>query len=576
MAHFNWRRLRDARQEGGDNRAWRAMLTAQVLEDEECKEDGRRLCKTNLIALCYVLGFCLITEDVHREGLDFFPEIDTNKNVEELAIGVKRRRTLMLPRNTYKSTMNKAYIVQLILHYYLTIAILIMCGSKELAFAFVDQIASFFVNPGNRPLTLFQALFPELIVLNYKGSGAFTTTLRQREPTILEPMLWGNSLESSTTGWHPDVLIFDDIHTNRNSMELRGRQRVTKAYKLTRKILKPTGIEMMIGTPYGVQDIFNDQLVTAQPSTYDRVYKPALKLNTGGRLDANGFPEEDEMELLFPSILSYDFLKEEYEADYATFQSQYMLDSYGASEVIFGDKEMAAAIVPEDRLPMTGETFAVFRLPCRTLKWGSVAGAVGTMHNNRMYISEAVLGHYKPSAMAKLIHNTLRKHGLHYVSIEDSPGARIFQPSIDNYALTTGWEININWIEPEDDAAERDNRIRSMEPLITSLRLLFSGGIKLKPLMTSFVEYGMGDDSALPDVVSRVADNLPVSIAQDKATDDIAWQIMRERDHFNLVYGRGPYAPPEPPPPEIEREPYPDEIEYGENGLEILIPGLEY
>ena len=96
--HFAWRRLRDPRQEKADNRLWRSQLTAMVLDDEECKEDGRRLCKTNLLALCYVLGYCLITEDVHHEALKFFPEIDPDKTVEELNQNVKRRRSLMLVR----------------------------------------------------------------------------------------------------------------------------------------------------------------------------------------------------------------------------------------------------------------------------------------------------------------------------------------------------------------------------------------------------------------------------------------------------------------------------------------------
>jgi hypothetical protein len=574
--HFNWRRLRDPRQEKADNRLWRSQLTAMVLDDEECKEDGRRLCKTNLLALCYVLGYCLITEDVHHEALKFFPEINPDKTVEELSVDVKRRRSLMLPRNTYKTTMDLAYVVQLILTYYLSIAILILSGSKELSMAFVDQVASFFVHPEGRQMTLFQALFPELCISRQKNSGEFTAGLRQREPEIIEPLVWANSIDSATTGWHPDVLILDDVTNNRNSNSFTARVRVTKAYKLSRKILKPTGIEMMIGTPYGAGDIFNDQLLTARPGSYDRVFKPALHLANGQRLDPDGFPAEEDVELLFPTILSYDFLREEYEADYSSFMSQYMLDSYGAAEIIFDETEVLAAMDEADTIPMVGEHVMALRLPCRSLRWNSVSGAVGLLHRNRGYIVEVIHGHYKPSVMAKVIHNVARKYELHRIAIEDSPGARIYQPAIDNYALSTGWRISIDWIEPDADAGERDIRIRSMEALIATSRLRFSTALKTKPLITGLVEYGMHDDTGLPDVISRVADHLPVSVASEESNDEDGWKMMMERDHFNLVYGRGPYAPPEPEPEEVEPEPWIEDQKIGEHGLEILIPGLEY
>lgn len=547
-----------------------------MLTDDTVREDGRRVCMTNLLALCYTLGYCLVTPEVHREALAFFPPIDPNKTVEQLREGIKRRRSLMYPRNTYKSTLDVAYCVQMLLHYYMTIAILILSGSKELAFAFVDQVASFFAKTPNRQPTLFQALFPELCITKPPNSGEFTAALRQSEPHIIEPAIWGNSVDSSTTGWHPDVLILDDVHNNRNSKSYDSRVRVTKAYKLTRKILKPTGIEMKIGTPYGPGDIFNDELLTSRPGTYDRIYKPAMRLLNGERLDPNGFPEPDEVELLIPTILGYEFLREEYESDYPTFMSQYMLDSYGAAEIVFDEREVLAAMQDEDRVPLVGQPFIHFRLPCRSQKWTTVSGAVGLMHQYRMYVVDAVQGHYKPSTMARMMHDLARKHGTHEITIEESPGARSMQPVIENYALTTGWAMRIHWLEFEQDSGVRDTRIRSIEAMISSSRLLFSSAVKTKPLLTGFIEYGMIEETGLPDVISRLAEHLPASIASEEEEPEEAWRMMQERDHFNMVYGRGPYAPEPEPIEEAEPEPGIEDQKYTETGLEICIPGLEY
>jgi hypothetical protein len=574
---FNWRRLRDPAQERCDNKRWRMELTLMVQEDDNLREDGRRCCKNNLLALAYVLGYCMITEDVHHEAISFFPRLDPDKTVEELALNEKRRRSLLYPRNTYKSTLDLVFCVQVIIVYFMTVAILLMSGGKDLAIAFVDQVASFFIKPPNRPATLFQALFPELCITKQKAPGEFTPALRQNEPKIIEPAIWANSIASSTTGWHPDVLILDDVHNNRNSRSFTTRRRITKDYKLARKVLKPTGIELKIGTPYGIGDIFNDELLTSRPGSYDRIYKPAMKLRNGDRLDANGFPEEDDIELLLPSILSYEFLREEYEAEFESFMSQYMLDSYGAAEVVYSESQLLAAMVDEGNVPMEGQVFIHWRLPCRTQHWATANCGIGILNRNRVFVTDVLQGHYKPSVLARLIHDTARSHGLHTIAIEDAPGARMMQSSIENYALSTGWDIRIQWT-PFEEIGERDTRIRNMEALLPSGRLLFSKGIKkLKPVIEGFLQYGMMDETGIPDVVSRLADNLPQSVAAEEGSDDFAWNAMMERDKYNFIYGRGAYAPPEPQPEEmeVEEEERIEDVQFNELGLAVIMPGLE-
>jgi hypothetical protein len=576
LMHFNWRKLRDPKQEKANNVAWRAELTVLVQEDDELREDGRRLCETNLLALCYILGYCLITPEDHHDALAFFPEKDPNKNVQELAVGVKRRRSLLLPRNTYKTTIDFANCVQFIIVYHMTIAILILTGAKDLAFDFVDQVSSFFYHPKNRPPTLFQALYPELCTDEKPDRGEFTCPLRQREPKIVEPLIWGNSIGSSTTGWHPDVLVCDDMANNINSKTFEARVRLTKAYKLTRKILKPTGIEIKIGTPYGTGDLFVDEVLTARPGSYERLAKPAMRLLSGDRLDANGFPDESEVELFYPSILSYEYLRDEYEGSYESFMSQYMIDTYGAAEVVFTEAAMLAAMVEEEKIPMEGKTFIHWRLPSKELGWKLAACAVGIMYNNRVYIEEIQQGHYKPSVLAKLIHDVARSRGVHEISIEDAPGAQAMHPHILNHALTTGWEIRVTWEPFEHDGGVRDTSIRGIEALIAGGRLLFSDGLKVKQLMEGFLQYGMTDDHSIPDVVMHVARNLPASIRNNETADEeLAWEMMRQRDKYNFIYGRGAYAPPEPDP-EPEEEVYVEaERTHTHAGLEIIMPGLE-
>jgi hypothetical protein len=86
----------------------------------------------------------------------------------------------------------------------------------------------------------------------------------------------------------------------------------------------------------------------------------------------------------------------------------------------------------------------------------------------------------------------------------------------------------------------------------------------------------MTTEDGLPDVISRVADNLPVSIAATELDDeDLAWEMMRQRDKYNLIYGRGVYSPPEPEPEEMESLEGFEEQRLNSLGMEVIMPGLE-
>lgn len=586
--HFDWRRLHNTVCEKNDNEKWRAELTRMVVNEREVREDGRRVTQTNLLALCWVLGYCLVDETIHEEALHFFPpkepSLSLNEWIKEANKQYCRTGSLILPRGVYKSTISLVNCVQLLVCWPETVSIMVMCGRGDLAEDFMVQVGNFFYRArANAPPTLFQALWPDLCVDRKPDTHGFSTAKRQMDPPIIEPAIWAESIEAGTSGYHPNILISDDLHNNRNSRTFDARSTITKKYKLAKKVLMPTGSEIRIGTIYGSGSIFTDEVLTFRPGTLRRVIRPAVKMKNGERIDDNGFPDESEIDLCFPTILSYDFLKAEYEADYDTFATQYLCDEYGGFEVVFPQPQMLASMVEESAIPLEGETIIHWRFPCLRRGWYTACCAVGILHRNRCFIAEVIEGRHKPSALAKTVIVTARKHGVHQVSIEDSPGARLMIPAIQNYALTTGWKMNLHWIagggageeESEEDSGMRDLRIRNIEAVLSCGRLQFSKGIKqMKKLVQEFCEYGMIPDFGIPDVVARVVDHLPQSIAADDLGDEkMAWEAVKERDHYNMIYGRGQYAPPEPEPEEVE-EVDDFEGEFTEDGLENIMPGL--
>jgi hypothetical protein len=567
---FDWKRLRH-------DSIYRAALTSEVRVNKLLREEGKLICKTNLLALCYVLGWTKIDPVEHREAIEFFVPKQLDKPVERQYEGRLRRGTLLYPRGAYKSTLNMADSVQWIICFPLTVAILILCANLKLAQAFVNTVASFFIRNLNDEPTLFQALFPELLITPRQASnGEFTANQRQTSPQIMEPAIWGNSIDAGLSGWHPNVLKPDDIVNNRNSRTETMLGEVTSKYKLNRKILPSYGIEDKMGTRYGANDVFGDEISTTRPGSYRFVVKPAMKLKDGGRLDATGFPSKEDVILLFPKTLPYEYLREEYESDYPTFMSQLMNDPYGANEVVFAQEEMLMAMKRAVDMPMDGRPHIHWRLPCKSRGWRNAAAAVGMEDRGRMWIVETKHGNFNTSALARNVVELARKYGTHNLSIEQTPGSSFIDPVIRNYAYTTGWHINLNWVEFEVDENMRDQRIKAMQADIASTRLLFNGEINNRKLFDQFTQYGMIDDFSLPDVVSRAVGNLPAAIAaeDEDSADSLAWEMMKQRDHYNMIHGLGAYADYEPAPEASGEEDAGWEPEPNEFGLEEIMPGL--
>lgn len=558
--------------------AYRAILKRDVPTDEVLREDGRQLCKTNLLCLCYVLGYTRIDPVIHKEALEWFIPRDLTKPVSEQGKGYPLKGTLLYPRGTFKTTIDEADTVQELICFPLDCSVGVICANTKLADALVANIAAHFTKAKHALPTLFQALFPELLITpSQVEGGVFSTALRQTEPPIKEAALMAFSVESGVSGWHFWRVKGDDIANNRNMKTEASQAEVWRNYTTSRKTLNPGGIEDKLGTRYGPNDPYGMELKNSRPGSYRYVSKPALRLLSGERLDANGFPPPEDIELLFePLGLTYDKLREEYEMDYSSFMQQYMNDAFGDAEITFTEEMILAIQKPAEDMPLHGEMHLHWRLPNRANGWTHAAAAVGILEKGRMFVVEVKHGSYRPSRLAREIVTLAKKHDTTAVSIEDSPGARLLEAPILNYALTQGYTLHVQWTEPYGDAAERDLTIKSLEPLMTAGRLILQENLSLsKRIFEQFTNYGMIADDGVPDVIARLCGALPVSILRSapKAEDDIARRMAVERDHFNMLYGQGAYAHREPEP-EAEPEPQEEPSWGSAYGLEDIMPGL--
>jgi hypothetical protein len=523
--------------------------------DSDYRAELRRWAQTDMLFLAGVLGYTKFIERVHRPVADLCVLKDPDKDIEEQE-GIKERVHLD-PRGTYKSASSIVDSVQWIICFP-NIRICKLTATKPLAKAIANEIRDHFVKGAIEEPTLFQDMFPEFVISERdKKEGEFKApnrTKKWKEETVM-----AFSIETTISGWHFDVMDPDDIVDTQNSSTAPGIAKVKKNWRINRKTLMPWGFINYKGTRYNPNDLWGDIIEKARPGKIKMLIRGAVKRKDGRRIEPGDFPAENELEILFPELLSYDFLKTQFDDDYESFMSQYMNDAQGGNEVTFTHEAMFAATVPHDALPITGETFIAWRFAYASKPMMKKAGgAVGIMDNGRLYIVDCISGTFKPSALAHKIVLTAKKYGTHTVTIENTPGAMRHESAIKNYALTLGWPITVNWVDFEEDDGVRDQRVKSVEPLIVSTRLVFADSIPaLNQVYKQFCNYGMVEECELPDVVSRLSDRLPksISVAELEQQQDLDWELARQRDMYDRTHGLGNYAPKEPVVEEVYKPP---------------------
>ena len=523
-----------------------AIDVAKIGEDSAYRDQLRRRAQTDLFWLTkYVLGYEKVSDRWHREVAEVFIKKDPDKLVEDQH--KKHKRMVLLPRKTYKTSFNIADTVQWILCFP-EIAVMVMTASNSpdspLADAFVAEVASHFYCPEGVPQKVLHQLFPELILAKMPKAGEFTTPARtkyRRDPTVK-----GVSIEQSLSGWHPDVLKSEDVQDNRNSQTAFGLKKVRTNFYINLKMMGEHGFLDLTGTRYGPMDLYGD-MIQKMDEGWVLLWRPAyirkphaLKLEDEQLL-------EDDVILQFPEQLSWNFLRSEKNLDENSFWTQYMNIAEGNFKPTFPMERLEAAKIADDDTPDTGRIYITWQFEYAECKYA--AAAVGAEKAGRMTIMEVVRETLTPTAIARRVIGLARKWETHRIQIVETPGARSMEQHIRNQALEDAWRIEIQWAEFLQDPTARALAIKSAEPHLIAGRLLFSDGIlNAQEVFRQLYHFGMVEDQEIASVVSRVAANLPASIAADgfETSDDEAWQAQLDQDAYNRVYGRGQYAQPDP------------------------------
>ena len=582
-------RKKRVKEEPAENHEEEAISISRIREDIAYRNRLRRRCQTDLFFLGKtILGYDKISVRTHSEVAKFFVQKNPDKTIGEQ--DKIKQRLLMMPRGTFKTTFNICDTVQWILAFP-DIGILAMTASNSpdspLADAYVEEVASHFYQAAGETPKILHELFPEYVIFKMPKKGNFTTPARQnyrREPTLM-----GNSIETSLSGWHFDVMKIEDIQDNRNSQTAFGIKKVRQNLFINLGMLMSWGYREMTGTRYGPADVYGYVMDRLDPSIAKVMWKPAMEVKPevfrrqhdlrDKREDYTFLLdtlEEDDWDLFFPEFLPYDVLMSKRNEDESSFMTQQMNVATGNFKPIFPMERLLSATISQELMPIHGTPRIAWRFELGDSNM--VSGAAGYLEGGRMFVSEVARGSYTPSTLAMKVVALSKKHSCTRVTIEDTPGARYMEAVIQNEAIKQSWDVEINWVAFQKDEKERSLRIKSCEPVLADKRLIFSREIyNLKEVHRQLYHYGMIEDTEVADVISRLCETLPRNFGtQDDQTyvDDLNWTILKDKDAQDKLYNRGAYAPPPPPTPSEA-----DEVEWepptNQDGLQDMMPGLE-
>lgn len=280
-------------------------------------------CKRDLFFLNkYVLAVNpdLITEKTHRDLCEItrplLPDFDSDKEqtvvhlTERFVNGKKdevmsdqfdpnrNKLLILMPRGTFKSSLvTIGFTLQYILNNP-NARILIDSETYSKAKNFLAEIKGH-LEGNEKYRAIFKHVYGKYPDATKKNSSVRWTDaaidLACRTRTTKEPSISCSGIDRSINGMHFDLIIEDDLHSEKNVTNKEQIQQVIDHRKLAQSLLDPGMPRITIGTRWDYQDAYQ-YVLTQQRTSYNILIRKAI---------------EDNGELLFPERLTKEFLDEQ-------------------------------------------------------------------------------------------------------------------------------------------------------------------------------------------------------------------------------------------------------------------------
>lgn len=376
----------------------------------------RRLCVTDLVFLCFVLGFGDVNTDLHRSMIGF---------LKKLSSGYRKALMLVARGHLKSSILTVAWSIQQVLKRRGRIRIGITSHSVDGVIEFSNQIK--YICENNEVL---RKIFPDIFWSNMEGitpwrGDAFK--LKGQPANMKEATFEAFPIIEQPIGRHYDIIIADDIVTRENTKSARSIDEVNECFGLLFSLLEPGGIFVVTGTNYHYHDQYEkissgtlgEGWITYRQSAYDENDNPVFKERfTITESQANELRElYKSCGIKNPVVTSLQEL-EKIQGSYVH-SCQYRLDPVKPDEKVFHIDDIIIDDWDEERCEGTECILAVD--PAKTTKNHSAFTAMWVLrkdHKGNMLAEEAINAKMPTEEIVDMIFNLVRTWNISTVMVE--------------------------------------------------------------------------------------------------------------------------------------------------------------
>ena len=339
----------------------------------------------------YVAGHGLLEPQPHKEICDFFthdPDIlewfkmTREERVKRAQKKGNIKKLMMLPRGTFKSTIATVDFPQWALWHDPNLRIMIDNENFKNSKKFLAEIKA-----GLKGNELMRNLLVDeegkfLLEPNEKIPGGWTEEsiiLQTRTIAAKEASIFCSGADTAATGMHPDIIIMDDLVSERNVTTPEQIEKVKQHYRFAYSLLEPGGMLLIIGTRYHMNDLYAEIL---DDNTFHTIVRPAVS---------------DDGELFFPARLGHARLAELKKSQGVyIFNSQYMLNPITNDNAIFKADEIK--YYKDEDLPVVMNTFITVDLAISQKQRAdfTVICVSSVDQQNNIYVREYIRGRFAP------------------------------------------------------------------------------------------------------------------------------------------------------------------------------------
>lgn len=369
-------------------------------------EKLRRQSYTDFFTFCkYVVGHDLMEIQPHKELCDVMtkePDIlewfkmsreERSRKAQEHG---NIKKLIMIPRGCFKSTIATVDFPMWALWHDPNLRIMIDNENYKNSKKFLAEIKGILDGEGLIKTLLKDENGKYQLDTNKKVPGGFTEDsiiLENRTIPAKEPSIFCSGADTAATGMHPDIIIMDDLVSERNVTTEDQIEKVKQHYRFAYSLLEPGGILIIIGTRYHLNDMYADIM---EDDTFEHYVRPAV-LKDGSYF----FPER-----LGPKRLAE---LEKSQGSYI-FNSQYMLNPLSSEDAVFRPEDIR--YYEEGDLPSNINTYMTVDLAISQKERAdyTVVAVSSVDEDNQIYVREYMRKRATPQETIDTIFNFYNKY----------------------------------------------------------------------------------------------------------------------------------------------------------------------